>query len=126
TAPEPEPPAAAAAWFDGPIETAHAADCVTVNVRPPTPIVPVRAPPPFAATVNAIVPLPLPDAPLVIEIHDAVDEAVQEQTAGAVTVKLPDPPLDPTDWLDGAIENAHDTAACETVNVFPAIVRVPV
>jgi hypothetical protein len=98
-----------------------------LNVWPAIVSVPVRASPLFAAIVNATVPLPLPDAPLVIEIHEAFDAAVHAQPLPAVTATEPLPPLASTDWLLGAIAKLHGggTAACVTVSVSPAIVSVP-
>ncbi len=69
-----------------------AAACVTVNVWPATVMVPVRAPPVFAATVNATDPFPLPLAPDVTVIHASLRLAVQAQPVPVVTVTLPDPP----------------------------------
>jgi hypothetical protein len=69
-----------------------AAACETVNVRPPTPIVPLLAPPAFGATVNATAPPPDPLAPDVMVIQSALELADQAQPAPAVTLKLPDPP----------------------------------
>jgi hypothetical protein len=59
----------------------------------PAVIVPVRAlVVVFAAIVYATVPLPVPDAPLVIEIHAAFDAAVQAHVAAdAVTANDPVP-----------------------------------
>ena len=53
---------------------------------------PLRAAPAFALTVNATVPLPLPELPLEIAIQVAFDVAVHEQPPSAVTVTVPDPP----------------------------------
>lgn len=76
---------------------AGGAACETVNVFPAAVIVPVRAAPVFAATLNATVPLPVPDAPLEIVIHPAFDAAVHAHVAAeAVTAKDPDPPASPT------------------------------
>ena len=73
---------------------AGAAACDTVNVCPAAVIVPLRALPELAATVNAIVPLPVPDAPLEMVIHAAFDEAVHAHVvAEAVTVMEPEPPF---------------------------------
>jgi hypothetical protein len=89
--------------------------------------VPLRASALLAATVKATVPLPLPDPPLVIEIHGAFADAVHEQPAPAVTATEPPPPLASTDWLLGEIANVHGggAAACVTVSVWPAMVSVP-
>ena len=61
-------------------------------------IVPLRAAPVFAATLNPTLPLPLPLAPLVIEIHAALLEAVHVQLLPlAVTATDPAPPVAPID-----------------------------
>ena len=87
---------------------AGGAACETVNVLPAAVIVPVRAAPVFAATVNATLPFPAPEAPPVTVIHDAFDAAVHEHVvADAVTAKDPDPPVSPMLWSVGAIENVH-------------------
>jgi hypothetical protein len=71
--------------------------------------VPDRAAPAFGATLNAVAPFPVPDAPLEIVIHGAFDAAVQVQVgAEAVTPTDPDPPGSLTLWLVGAIVNVHD------------------
>src|SRR5207244_11559361 len=95
TATLPLPPAASTAWLFGAIEYVHCgggggggggtgAACETVNVWPATVSVPLRAAPLFAATVNATVPLPLPDPPLAIDINGAFADAVIAQPAAAV------------------------------------------
>ena len=56
-------------------------------------MVPVRAPPVFAATVNATEPLPLPLAPDVTVIHASLRLAVQVQPVPVDTMMLPDPPV---------------------------------
>ncbi len=78
--------------------------------------------------MNATVPFPLPDAPPVMLIHDALDAAVHAHPLALVTATLPLPPVASTDWLDGAIAKLHGGggAGCDTVSVSPAIVRVPV
>jgi hypothetical protein len=119
----------------GAIEKVHAgggvgaAACDTVNVLPAAVIVPLRAAPEFAATVNDTVPFPVPDAPLETVIHAAFDAALHAQlVADAVIAIDPDPPVSPTDVSLGAIEKLHGAgpAACETANVCPAIVSIPV
>ena len=110
TATLPLPPAASTAWLFGAIEYVHCgggggggggggtgAACETVNVWPATVSVPLRAAPLFAATVNATVPLPLPDPPLAIDIHGAFADAVHEQPAAAVTATEPPPAFASTD-----------------------------
>jgi len=92
--------------------------------------VPERAAPVLAATVKPTVPLPAPDAPLVTVSHPAFALAVHVQVpAEAVTATDAAPPASPTFWLAGAIVIVHGGgggAACETVNVCPPIVSVPV
>ena len=63
------------------------------------------------------VPLPLPDAPVLIVIHGALDVAVHVQPAPAVTVTATLPSDSPTPTLSpGAlIANAHAAAACTMV-----------
>ena len=77
---------------------AGAAACVTVNVLPAAVIVPLRAAPVLAATLNATVPLPPPDPPLAIVIHAAFEAAVHAHVpADAVTAIEPLPPPSPID-----------------------------
>jgi hypothetical protein len=109
TATVPLPPVESTFWLDGEIEKLHAggggggggggepAACDTVSVWPAIVSVPLRASAVFAATVNVTVPFPLPDAPPVIEIHDAFDAAVHAQPLPAVTATDPLPPLASTD-----------------------------
>jgi len=60
--------------------------------------VPLRELPVFAPTLKATDPLPVPDAPLAIVIHDAPAEAVHVHVpADAVTAIDPLPPVSPTD-----------------------------
>ena len=100
-----------------------------MNVRPAIVSVPIRSAPVFAAIVKSTAPLPLPLAPEVIINHVALLPAVHAQPAIVVTITVvPVPPAAPIDWLDGAIVYVHaggGAAACVTVNVWPAIVRVP-
>lgn len=105
----------------------HVPAWFTVNVLPATVKVADRAADPvLAATVNPVVPEPLPEAPLVIVTHDAPLLAVQPQPAVVVTATESAAPPAPTDRLDGEIENEQPTPACVTVCVDPAIVSVPV
>jgi hypothetical protein len=77
---------------------------VTVNVWPAMVIVPVRAAPVFAATVKLTDPGPVPAAPAVIVIHDALLTAVHAQVPPAVTaIAVPAPPAASIDSLVGAI-----------------------
>jgi len=68
--------------------------------------VPERGEPsPFAAALNISVPLPVPDAALVIASHGAFDAAVHPQLGSlAVTVTDPLPPPTGIGWLVGEIE----------------------
>jgi len=60
--------------------------CVSVKVWPAIVTVPFRlAAAVFAATEIATVPFPLPEAPAVTVIHDALLAAVQPHPVGAVT-----------------------------------------
>ena len=72
------------------------AACVTVKVLPAIVSLALRAAPVFELTENCTVPLPVPFAPLVIEIHDASSVTLHAQLAPAVTVTLPVPPPAPT------------------------------
>lgn len=130
----PDPPPFGIFCEDGEIEMVHggggAAACDTVNVCPPIVIVPVRAAPVFAAAVNATVPLPVPDDdPLLTVNHGAFATAVHAHVgADAVTATDPEPPVSATFCDAGAIVNVHGGAGgadCDTVNVCPAIVIVP-
>jgi hypothetical protein len=84
-----------------------AAVCLTANVCPATVIVPVRAPPEFAAIWTATVPVPVPEAPAVIVIHAAFDVAVQGHEAPAVTATLVGPPAAAALNEAGAIAKVH-------------------
>jgi hypothetical protein len=98
---------------------------LTVNVWLAMVIVPLRAAPVFAATLNPTGPFPVPDAPDVTASHvGALLIAVHVQPAPAVTVTVPVVALAVTFWLGGAIEYMQG-AAWLTVNVWPAIVIVP-
>jgi len=104
---EPDPPASPTFWSAGEIENVHgggggggggAAACDTVNVLPAAVIVPLRAAPVFAATVNDTLPLPLPELPPEMVIHGAFDAAVHAHVpADAVTANDPEPPVSATD-----------------------------
>ena len=94
-----------------------------MNVWPPAAMLPDRLAPEFAATVNATVPLPLPAAPEVIVIHDAVGTAVQAHPRAAVTVKVPEPPAAGTVAPPGlsVYVQLGRAAAWLIVNVRPAM-----
>ena len=70
-------------------------------------------------------PVPLAPAPIVIQVALLVD--VQLQPLPAVTVNEPLAASEDGRLFDvGEIVNVHETPACVTVNVLPAIVNVPV
>ena len=88
------------------------AACESVNVWPPMVMVPLRAPPVFAAALKPTLPLPLPDAPEVTVIQSgALDVAVHAHAASVVTATDPVPPAGSTDADAGAIEYVHGAAA---------------
>jgi hypothetical protein len=74
--------------------------------------------------------LPVPDAPEVTVIHDAVLTAVHAHELAALTLTEPVAPDAGAELLGGSIVYVHagtaTTSACVTVNVRPAIVSVPV
>jgi hypothetical protein len=60
---------------------------LTVTVCPAAVTVPVLGEPDaFCSTASVTVPFPLPELPLVMEIHGTLLDAVQLQPVGAVTV----------------------------------------
>jgi hypothetical protein len=123
---EPGPPDASTFSEFGAMLNEHAAAWLTVKVWPAIVKVPVRAAPAFGATLNATDPFPLPDAPLVIVSQSGFAVVtVQVQPFAATTFTLPAPPLEPTAWLLDEIVGLQPFP-CETVNVCPAIVNVPV
>jgi len=109
---------------------AAAAAWLTVNVRPPTVNVPARGVVLLlAATENCTVPLPVPDAPAVIDSHGtlavadhAQPVAVNRFTDPVVLDALTDCELADREYVHGM----DDVPDCVTVNVWPAIVAVPV
>ena len=107
--------------------TRHDPACITVTVWPATVSVPVRtAPLLFTVALTDTVPFPVPDEPDVMDNQPAFDDAVHAQPAPAVTVTGPLPPATPTITVVGATVNVHGTPSWLTVNVWPAIVSVPV
>ena len=102
-----------------------------LKVRPAATIDPVRAVVAvFAATVNATVPLPVPELPLPMLIQAAVVVAVHAQLfADAVTAIDPEPPPSPTFCDAGEMEKVQaggGAAAWVTVKILPAAVMVAV
>jgi hypothetical protein len=68
-----------------------------VTAWPAIVAVAVLAPAPFAATVNATVPFPFPDAPLVTVSHDgSLLDAVQLHAAPVATEIVAVPPVEST------------------------------
>jgi hypothetical protein len=135
TATDPEPPASATLWPIGAIVKVHggggaaAAAWFTVKVFPAAAIVAVRVLVPLLGeTVNATVPLPVPDCPPVIPIHETLVVAVQAQLAAdAVTAIEPEAPVAAMSCDDGEMENVQaggGAAACAIVNVLPATMIV--
>jgi hypothetical protein len=123
---EAPPPFLSTESLVGLIEYEHGALCVSVNVWLAIVSVPVRMLPVFAATVNATVPLPFPLAPDAIVIQGALLAEVHVHPVAAVTATgAPAPPDALMDALVGLIEYEHG-ALCVSVNVWPAIVIVPV
>ena len=77
---------------------------MTVNVWPAIVSVPLRAAPVLAVTLNSTDPLPLPIAPDVRLIHDALVAAVHPHPLLVDTATgLPAPAVAATDWLVGVI-----------------------
>jgi hypothetical protein len=102
TATLPLPPAASTDWLAGEMEYEHgvgAAACDTVSVSPAIDSVPLRAAPELAVAVYSTLPFPVPDAPCVIDIHEAFDVAVHAQPLSACICTVLDPPAAGTDWL---------------------------
>lgn len=83
----------------------------------------------LGATLNETVPLPVPDAAEVKLMNDPplATLAVQAQPAWVVIVTVPSSFFLSNEKLVGLTEYVQvEAAACETVNVSPAIVSVPV
>ena len=101
--------------------------CVTVNVCPPAVIVPVRLLRlVFAAIEYPTVPSPVPLAPDVMLIQEAEAVAFQVQPGSVSTLTVPVAASLGMEVLTGESANVHVCPACVTVNVWPAIVIVPV
>jgi hypothetical protein len=97
--------------------------CVTATVRPATARLPVRNAPELLDTMYVTVPLPVPDPPEPIVIHDTPLDAAHEQPAAVDTVTLAVPPGAPMVALVGETVNVHPLD-CVTVNVAPPTVIV--
>ena len=97
-----------------------------MNVWPAIVTDPVRcAVPVFAATVTLTVPLPVLPRPDDVN-HAALLVVLHAQVLPAVTATVTDSPAAGELRLLGAIVNVHGAPACVTLNVWPAIVTVPV
>jgi hypothetical protein len=114
TATVPDPPVSAMFWLAGEsvnvqVGGGGGAACVTVKVFPAAAMVPVRALlVVLAATLNATLPAPVPEAPAVMLIHGALVAAVHAHVfADAVTAIEPAPPAWAKFCVDGEIENVH-------------------
>lgn len=80
----------------------------------------------LAATLNAAVPLPLPDAPEVSVTQDAALEAVQVQPLPPVTATLPVPAELPKLVAVGVAVKVHAEPGCVTDTTWPPTDTVPV
>ena len=83
----------------------------TVTWRPAIVNTADRASPALADTENVVVPLPVPDAPLVIVTKGLSPTTVQPQLAPAKTLTLVVPPTAEIDTVVGETENEHGTVA---------------
>lgn len=127
TAPVP-PPAGSVALVGEMVKEHGVAACVKVNVCPAIVIVPVRdVVAVFAATLKFTEPPPLPLDPDVIVSQASFETAVQLQPVPELTVTVPVAAAELARFDEvGEIVNMQGEPACVTVNVWPAIVRVPV
>jgi hypothetical protein len=98
---------------------------VTVNVRSPMVIRPVRAKPGFGSTENATLPGPLPNAPDVILSHGTSLVAIHAQPV-VVETEIGDegPPPEAVVREVGSIVTVHEPP-CVTATVCPATKSVP-
>ena len=71
-------------------------------------------------------PLPVPVAPALIVIQEALLVALHAQPVGAVIVIAPVPAVAATLDDVGEIVGTHGAPACVTVKVLPPMVSVPV
>src|SRR5262245_29279438 len=86
------------------------APCETVTWRPATVKVPDLAAPLLAATEMVMLPLPFPDAPLVIVMNASLLTAVQPQLVpdcDTDTITVDVPPAAPIETGFGNTENVH-------------------
>lgn len=119
-----EPPEEVAFALELPRDAVHPEACEIAKVEPPAMIEPERAGPLLAATVNATLLVPVPEAVTPVT-KPLGDDAVQVQ-AGALIVIVKDEVV-PAAATDNELGDklAVQPLAWFTVKVWPAIVNVP-
>jgi hypothetical protein len=75
---------------------------LTVKVCPPIVRLPLLGGPGFAATLNVMLLLPVPEPELVTSSQSNPDDAVHEHELPVVSVIVPAPPLASNAWFVGA------------------------
>ena len=88
--------------------------CVIVWVTSAIVTVPLRLPPLLAAMLRATEPLPLPCAPDVIVIHEALLFALHVQPFSVDTATFAVPAVELTVWLFGVMVKRQGAASCMT------------
>lgn len=101
------------------------AACETMNGRPPTTIVPVRAGPGLRSALKLTVPSEDPLPPAVTRSQASVEVALHVQASFVFTSKDPEPPMAPTAAAGGLRTNAHGAPSCPMANVCPAMFTEP-
>jgi hypothetical protein len=96
---------------------------LTVNRWPAIVTVALRAAPVLTATVKLIVAVPDPDRADVMETHESLLAAVQEQPLCVVNATDPEPPVADAENVVGAMLN--EQPLWEICTVWPATVSVP-
>jgi len=121
-------PPLAGTLMNGVVKMSQVPTWFTVTVWPATVRVPVRDPNPsdHGATLKVTLPLPLPLAPLVTAMKDALLMAVHSHTLVAVTVIVAVPPNGAKN-VNEVVDRAYVHARPDwcTVTVWPAMVSVP-
>jgi hypothetical protein len=101
--------------------------CVTVNVRPAIVSVPTRSSlPSFLETLNVIVPLPVPFAPVLTVIQESFDIEVHPQPGSVVTETGSLVPEFLEKLCCVGSSEYEQAAACDSVKVVVPTVIVPV
>src|SRR4051812_5831520 len=118
------PPPLAMFCVDADSVNEQPASCVTVNVRSPAVIVPVRDGPLLAAAAYCTDPFPLPVDPAVTVSQLALLAALQPHPSPERTSNLPEVPPDGADAVVGESANVQPCPWL-TVTVRPATVSVP-